>query len=173
MSREGNKMKLMFDKDGNLTEKISSENDSSVNFQAEQTKLLKGVTNLKVGSGKNSIPLGESVLGGAGATIVSEIIQGIIPSNLTGMPSTIIRLIGSIFALNLMTPILGQASTSAGKLFVTYEAVRDLLPIDSLIGNLGGSLKMGNSFGAENPPVPASAVSGTNPQAELDAWQNS
>ena len=162
-------MKLMLDNDGNLVTEKSSK-DSSGNFQAEQ-RILGGVDKLKIGTGKNAIPIGESILGGTGATIVSEIISGVIPANLGGgIAEPIIRLVGSIFVLNLMKPILGQGSTDIGKAFVTFDAVRDLLPIDQFISGIAGPLRMGNSFGAENPPVPASAYSGTNPQADLNAW---
>ena len=172
MSKEGNSMKLVFDENGKLVSEKSSE-DTSGNFQAEQ-KILGGVDRLKIGTGKNAIPIGESILGGTGATIVSEIISGVIPQNLGGgIVEPIVRLVGSIFVLNLMKPILGQGSTDIGKAFVTFDAVRDLLPIDQFISGIASPLRMGNSFGAENPPVPASAYSGTNPQADLNVWLNS
>ena len=162
-------MKLKFDNNGNLISEKSSK-DTSGNFQAEQ-KILGGVDKLKIGTGKNAIPIGESLLGGSSATIVSEIISGIIPSGMGGgLAQPIIRLVGSIFILNLMKGVIGQGSADIGKAFVTFDAVRDLLPIDQFICGIAGPLRMGNSFGAENPPVPASAYSGTNPQADLNAW---
>jgi len=72
-----------------------------------------------------------------------------------------------------MKPIIGQGSTDIGKAFVTFDSVRDLLPIDQFISGIASPLRMGNSFGAENPPVPASAYSGSNPQADLNVWLNS
>ena len=160
-------MKLKFDENGKLTSEEKTNNQDT--FEANQ-RLLSGLDKLKIGSGKNAIPIGESLLGGSASILVSEVIDGVVPSNLGGgLAGPVIRLVGGIFVMNLMKGILGQGSTDIGKAFITFDAVRDILPVDNFISGITGGLRMN----AGNPPVPVSAYSGTNPQAELNAWLSS
>jgi hypothetical protein len=159
-------MKLQFDDNGTLvSEKPKSKNES---FQAEQG--LSGLTKFKIGSGKNSIPLGESLLGGGASILTSEIIRGLVPSNLAGgFAGPVVQLIAGILAMNMLKPVIGQGSADIGKAFITFDAVRDIIPVDNFISGITGNLKMN----AGNPPVPVSAYAGSNPQAELNAWLSS
>ena len=159
-------MKLKFDENGKLTSEEKTNNQDT--FEANQ-RLLSGLDKLKIGSGKNAIPIGESLLGGSASILVSEVIDGVVPSNLGGGLGPVIRLVAGIFIMNMAKPILGQGSTDIGKAFITFDAVRDILPVDNFISGLTGGLRMN----AGNPPVPVSAYSGTNPQAELNAWLSS
>tara|TARA_R110000744_G_scaffold94879_1_gene183461 strand:- start:232 stop:717 length:486 start_codon:yes stop_codon:yes gene_type:complete len=161
-------MKLQFDDNGTLVSEKPKTKSSNDSFQAEQG--LGGLNKLKIGSGKNSIPLGESLLGGGASILTSELIDGIVPSNLGGgYAGPIIRLVAGIFVLNMMKPIIGQGSSDIGKAFITFDSIRDLIPVDNFISGITGNLKMN----AGNPPVPVSAYAGSNPQAELNAWLSS
>lgn len=161
---EVNSMKLKFDSKGSLVsddKKTTTETPDT--FEAQQ-KLLGGLDKLKIGTGKNAIPIGESLLGGTSATLISEVIDGVMPHNLSqGIAGSIIRLVSGIFLLNVAKPLIGQGSADIGKAFITYDSMRGIIPLDQWIRGLTGT------FSAGQPPVPTGAYSMTH-NDELNAW---
>jgi hypothetical protein len=157
-------MKLKFDKNGSLVaeDKMKSK-ETPDTFQAQQ-KILGGLDKLKIGSGKNAIPIGESVLGGASSVLISEVIDGVMPTNLKGgIASSVIRLVAGIFIMNIAKPIIGQGSADIGKAFITFDSLRDVIPVDQWIRGVT------STFRAGQPQAPVGAYGMTH-NDELDAW---
>jgi hypothetical protein len=155
-------MKVKFDTD-NGTLKPVFDNDSSEVFDAEQ-KLLGGIDKLKVGN----IPIGESLIGGTVAGIISSIVSGAVSGSVGnmggGLIAPIIKLVGGVFVANSLRGFIGTGGTSTAKLFLTYDALRDVLPLDSIIAGVIPK------FSAGQPATPTEFVTATNPNPTLNEW---
>ncbi len=151
-------MKVKFDTDDGTLNPIF-DNDSSEVFDAEQ-RLLGGLDKLKVGQ----IPVGESLVGGTIAGVSSSIVSGAVGNTGGGLVAPLLKLVGGIFIANAMRGVAGQGSTSVAKYFLTYDAIRDIIPLDNLISGLIPR------FSAVQPQTPAQFVTATNPNPTLNDW---
>jgi hypothetical protein len=151
-------MKVKFDTD-NGTLKPTFDADSSENFEAEQ-KLLGGLDKLKVGQ----IPVGESLIGGTIAGVISSVIGGAVGNMGGGIIAPILKIVGGVFIANSLRGFIGTGSTSVAKYFLVYDGIRDIIPLDNLISQIIPR------FNAGQPKTPAEFITATNPNPTLNEW---
>lgn len=116
------------------------------------------------------IPLGEAVLGGGSALIVSELTDAIITPRLPNVPVAALKA-GEAFVVSRWGHrVVGAGGARIATLFLTYEAIRALIPLDDwikqLIERITGSI--GGGGGVETTSSSESSPSSTGGNGRVD-----
>jgi hypothetical protein len=153
-------MKLSFDPE-TLAPKIE-EGEATPNVDLAQKGLFAGLGDTKLGG----IPIGPALLGGASATLVTEVIDGIVGGGIMG---ALAKLVVGNMAAGMFSGFLGRPATDAARLFISYDAIRDILPVDQwtrqLVGGIGGAAGVAQS----QPPVNV-PYTGNGSVLAIDEW---
>ena len=158
-------MKIAFDKD--TLEPVATGDGQAL--ELSQRSLLSGFGGLRFGD----LPVGDALIGGASATLVSELIGGFIG---TGIVGALVKLVAGNMLAGAFSGVLGRGATDSARLFITYDAIRDLLPLDVWVNNLltgngigngNGNGTMGQSQGQNVASVP---YTGNGSVIAIDEW---
>jgi hypothetical protein len=137
-----------------------------------QRGVLSGFGGIKFGN----IPVGDALLGGASATLVSELITGFVGAGVMG---ALVKLVAGNMLAGAFSGIMGRGATDSARLFITYDAVRDLVPIDQWVGNImGGVTGAANGNGNNNTVSAAQSAAGVpytgnGSVVAIDSWLKS
>ena len=168
--REGAEMNITFDEQ--LKPVVT---DQPKEIALEQRGLLGGIDRFSIGD----VKVGHALLGGATATVISEIISGVAPGLGGGAISgNIVAGVLKIGAAGLfgraLSGVVGKQSADAAMLFLAYDAMRDIIPIDVWINQLLGRAGMAASQGSPYVPVNPSNINvGNGAATEVSAWLSS
>ncbi len=134
----------------------------------EQAAIAKSVTDMEVWG----IPLGKAALGGLGAVVGSELVDGFMVSQ-SNTTKGFVKLIAAGSVYKFGKRWLGAGLASAITLVLAYDGIRSLLPIDewgnriasTLTGimpgaGLAGKAGMGNQGGGGVPATVGSSYAG-------------
>jgi hypothetical protein len=132
-------MKMTFDE--NLSPVFEGADDSGdksagSSLELAQRGLFGGFGGMRFGG----IPVGEALVGGASATLVSELISGTIG---TGVMGALVKLVAGNMLAGVFSGVMGKGATDSAQLFLTYDAIRDLVPIDQWVSQLLGGVTGG------------------------------
>jgi hypothetical protein len=125
-----------------------------------QRGILSGFGGMKFGA----IPVGDALLGGASATLVSELISGFVG---TGVMGAMVKLVAGNMLAGAFSGMLGRGATDSARLFITYDAIRDLLPLDQWVGQLMGGVTGGITQSQPTAQVP---YTGNGSVVAIDSW---
>lgn len=135
---------LLDQRDTKLSEKVKADlaevfakaNEAEGNEETEQ-KQLGGLAEVEV----MGVPLGQAAIGGGIALLISELVDGIIGRTVTDRlgetwgPALIKG--GSAWAVKQWLPgVIGAGAADTAALFLAWEAIRSLVPIDEWIKDL-------------------------------------
>ena len=135
---------LLDQRDTKLSEKVKADlaevfakaNEAGEDEETEQ-KQLGGLAEVEV----MGIPLGQAAIGGGIALLISELVDGIIGGTVTDRlgetwgPALIKG--GSAWAVKQWLPgVIGAKAANTAALFLAWEAIRSLVPIDEWIKDL-------------------------------------
>jgi len=135
----------------------------------EQRGLLGGLERVSIGD----VKVGHALLGGATATVISEIISGLSPGlGGGGMNNNLVAGVMKIGAAGVfgkaLSGVVGRESSQAAMLFLAYDAMRDVIPLDQwinqLLGRTGISTNQGSVSAAQN------INTGNGASTEVGAW---
>ncbi|MBA7525961.1 hypothetical protein ES705_18121 [subsurface metagenome] len=105
--------------------------------EVEQEKQLGGLAEVEI----MGIPLGQAAIGGGIALLISELVDGIIGGTVTDKmgetwgPALVKG--GSAWAVKQWLPgVIGAKAANTAALFLAWEAIRSLVPIDEWIKDL-------------------------------------
>ena len=159
-------MKLTFDPD-TLAPIFDGGTESTENLDLAQRGIMSGFGGLKFGN----IPLGDALLGGASATLVTEVISGFVGTGITG---ALVKLVAGNMLAGMFSGVMGRGATDSARLFITYDAIRDLIPIDTWTSQLMGGV-MGGGNGNGNGAVNAAQNlnTGNGSVIAIDHWLQS
>ena len=159
-------MKLTFDPD-TLTPIFNDAPASTENLDLAQRGIMSGFGGVKFGN----IPVGDALLGGASATLVTEVISGLVGTGITG---ALVKLVAGNMLAGMFSGVMGRGATDSARLFITYDAIRDLIPIDTWTSQLMGGV-MGGGNGNGNGAVNAAQNlnTGNGSVIAIDHWLNS
>ena len=129
-----------------VIEKADGDVDS---LEMAQRGLLSGFGGLRFGN----IPVGDALLGGASATLVSELITGFVGSGVMG---ALVKLVAGNMLAGAFSGVMGRGATDSARLFITYDAIRDLIPIDTWTSQIFSGVT--NPVGASPGGTPTSGV---------------
>lgn len=105
----------------------------------EEVAMSDGLAGTKV----MGLPVGEALLGGAGAVLFSEVVGGFLPTQ-PGIMSAVVKGAGAWAAQRFVKGPIGQTAA----LFLTFDAILELLPVDQWVRGLTqGISKAGASGG--------------------------
>jgi hypothetical protein len=151
-------MKLSFDPE-TLAPQIDAEEPT---VDMAQRGFFSGLGGAKIAD----IPVGDALLGGASATLVTEVVDGFIGGGVMG---AMVKLVVGNMAAGLFSGVLGRNATDSARLFITYDAIRDLIPVDQwtrqLVGGVGGAAGVAQS----QPPVNV-PYTGNGSVLAIDEW---
>ena len=151
-------MKLSFDPE-TLAPQIEQSEET---VDLAQKGLFAGLGSAKI----MGAPIGDALLGGASATLVSEVIDGFLGGGVMGAMAKLV--VGNMVA-GMFSGVLGRPATDAAKLFISYDAIRDLIPVDTwtrqLVGGIGGTAGVAQS----QPPVNV-PYTGNGSVLAIDEW---
>jgi len=152
-------MKLSFDPE-TLAPQIDSSETETVDMS--QKGLFAGLGSAKI----MGAPIGDALLGGASATLVTEVIDGFVGGGVMG---AIAKLVVGNMVAGMFSGVLGRPATDAARLFISYDAIRDLIPVDQwtrqLVGGVGGAAGVAQS----QPPVNV-PYTGNGSVLAIDEW---
>lgn len=133
----------------------------------EQSGMLAGIEGLQIAR----VPIGRALVGGTVALAIGEIIDGFVPhkEGETGQ-STLMRgaikgvAAGVVANLGFLDNFLGRRAREDAALLLTFDAERDILPLDDLVGKFVGIFKpkMGQLFGKQSQSHAVHASGGSN-----------
>lgn len=98
----------------------------------EQRAILGGLDSLKFGG----VKVGTALVGGTVASIMSETVDGVVGG--TGLLSAVAKLGVASFLLPVLKGFVGSEGISQAQMFVAYDVVRQVLPIDNLVRQATG-----------------------------------
>jgi hypothetical protein len=155
-------MKMTFDE--NLTPVFDGVKDEAETLELAQRGVLSGFGGMRFGQ----IPIGDALLGGASATLVSELISGFVGQGVMG---ALIKLVAGNMLAGAFSGIMGRGATDSARLFITYDAVRDLVPIDVWVSQLLGGVT-GQAGAGVNQAQPTVDVpyTGNGSVIAIDSW---
>lgn len=104
------------------------------------------------------IPLGEAVLGGGSALIVAELTDAIVTPRLPNVPVAAVKGAEAFIMSRWGHRVFGAGGARIATMFLTYEAVRALIPIDDWVKQLiaritggGGGNEIATATETHNP----------------------
>jgi hypothetical protein len=158
-------MKMTFDENLQPVFDAGKDGKDADTLELSQRGVLSGFGGLRFGD----IPVGDALLGGASATLVSELISGVVGSGVMGALAKLV--VGNMIA-GAFSGVVGRGATDSARLFITYDAVRDLIPLDTWISQL-----LGGVTGAVGVPQTQAAASvpntGNGSVIAIDSWLQS
>jgi hypothetical protein len=153
-------MKLSFDPE-TLAPKIEETEDSTVDMA--QRGFFSGLGGAKIGD----IPVGDALLGGASATLVTEVVDGFVGGGVMG---AMVKLVVGNLAAGMFSGVLGRNATDSARLFITYDAIRDLIPVDQWTRQLVGGVGIGGSGVDQSQPPVNVPYTGNGSVLAIDEW---
>ena len=151
-------MKMTFDE--NLTPVFDGVKDADETVGLAQRGVLSGFGGLKFGD----IPVGDALLGGASATLVSELITGFVGGGVMG---ALVKLVAGNMLAGAFSGVMGRGATDSARLFISYDAIRDLVPIDQWVGQLMSGVTGGV---AQSQPTANVPYTGNGSVIAIDSW---
>ena len=134
--------------------------DSDQTLEMSQRGVLSGLGGMRFGQ----IPVGDALLGGASATLVSELIAGFAGQGVMG---ALVKLVAGNMLAGAFSGIMGRGATDSARLFITYDAMRDLIPLDNwvtqLMSGVTGTVKQAQ-------PVADVPYTGNGSVVAIDQW---
>ena len=91
------------------------------------------------------MPIGDAALGGASALLVSELTDAFVVGRIPTVPVVAIKAAEAFVMSKYGHKLIGTQGARMGALFLTWEAIRALVPIDTWISNLISSVAGGGS----------------------------
>ena len=163
-------MKLTFDPE-TLTPIFDGAKESTESLDLAQRGIMSGFGGMKFGN----IPIGDALLGGASATLVTEVISGFVGTGITG---ALVKLVAGNMLAGMFSGVMGRGATDSARLFITYDAIRDIVPIDTwtsqILGGVTGAVGGGNANGNGNSVAAAQNLNtGNGSVIAIDHWLNS
>jgi hypothetical protein len=101
--------------------------DDTETASMEQRAILGGLDSLKFGGMK----VGTALVGGSVASLLSDTVDGVVGG--TGLLSAVAKLGIASFLLPALKGFVGSEGIASAQMFVAYDVVRQVLPIDNLI----------------------------------------
>jgi len=144
-------------------------------LELAQRGVLSGFGGMKFGG----IPVGDALLGGASATLVTEVITGFTGPGIMG---ALIKLVAGNMLAGMFSGVMGRGATDSARLFITYDAIRDIVPIDTwtsqILGGVTGAVGGGNGNGNGNAVSAAQSsanvpYTGNGTVTAIDSWLRS
>lgn len=96
-----------------------------------EAKALTGITGIEVWD----IPLGQAVIGGFGAVVLSELVDGFLAAQ-SGTVKGVVKLAMAGVTIKWGTRVIGKPASAAIALLLAYDGIRMLLPIDEWANKL-------------------------------------
>lgn len=96
---------------------------------------LEGISKMQVWD----IPLGQAVVGGFSSVLVSELIDGFFAKQSVSVQG-VVKLAVAGATIKWGSKILGKTGAIAMAILLTYDGVRQLLPIDEYAGKVSGAV---------------------------------
>jgi hypothetical protein len=152
------KLKLTFDKD-TLAPQIE---ETPETLDMAQRGFFSGLGGAKI----MGAPIGDALLGGASATLVTEVIDGFVGGGVMG---ALAKLVVGNMAAGMFSGVLGKNATDSARLFITYDAIRDLLPVDQWTRQIVGGVGTATGVGQSQPPVNV-PYTGNGSVLAIDEW---
>jgi hypothetical protein len=141
------------------------EEESDPKMELHQRGILSNFGGLRFGN----IPVGDALIGGSAASLVSELTDAFTPGDNT-VVSALIKIVAGNLLAGAFSGILGNNATSAARLLVTYDGIRDLIPLDSWIREILDPIKKNANVGQSQPPVNVPYGPGQRDVMSLDNW---
>lgn len=91
------------------------------------------------------MPIGDAALGGATSLIIAELTDALVIVRLPTVPVVAIKGAEAFLMSKYGHKLIGTQGARMGALFLTWEAIRALVPIDTWISNLISSIAGGSS----------------------------
>lgn len=82
------------------------------------------------------IPLGEAALGGGSALLVSELTDGVLVPRIPQAPVALVKGAEAYVMSRWGHRVIGAGGARVATLFLTYDAVRSLIPLDDWVKRL-------------------------------------
>lgn len=129
----GEKIRQQIEEIGAESKKASVEQEPT-KAELQQAGVLAPITQLEV----FGIPLGQAGVGGITALAVSELVDAFITPPPEGVPFTRVLVKGiAAFGINQwLGGVMGRDAARVAALFIGFDLLRDLLPIDSWVQGL-------------------------------------
>ena len=138
----------------------------------EKAGMLDSVESNKV----LGIPLGDAVVGGGLALILSDLVTAVLNPTSLGVPAGATQLVLAWLVANYGKKWLGQSTANLSAAFLAFEGIRDIIPIDTwltkALSRIKGFIPSANTS-QDHPPAPQQhddSPSATS--AEITAWLN-
>jgi hypothetical protein len=148
--------------------------ESDPKLELHQRGILSNFGGLRFGN----IPVGDALIGGTAASLVSELTDAFTPKDNT-IVSALIKIVGGNLLAGAFSGILGNNATSAARLLVTYDGLRDIIPLDGWIREILDPIKKAvpvkpnGVVGQSQPPVNVAYGPGQRDVMSLDNWMAS
>jgi len=101
--------------------------------EMEASGMLGGITDTKIWD----IPIGQAAVGGFGAVVGSELIDGFM-ANQSSMVKGMVKLLVAGASVKWGSKLLGSTGSKAVALLLSYDGIRMILPIDEYANKLAG-----------------------------------
>jgi hypothetical protein len=155
-------MKIAFDPE-TLAPVIEKADDVD-SLELSQRGILSGFGGMRFGN----IPVGDALLGGASATLVSELITGFVGSGVMG---ALVKLVAGNMLAGAFSGVMGRGATDSARLFITYDAIRDLIPIDTWTAQIFSGVRNTVNTGQDSQGTPTTGVNtGNGSVIAIDQW---
>tara|TARA_R100001086_G_scaffold217162_1_gene133505 strand:- start:3654 stop:4130 length:477 start_codon:yes stop_codon:yes gene_type:complete len=142
---------------------INSEPTSEAqSLELHQRGILSGLGGTRIAN----IPIGDALIGGASATLVTELVSGF--TGQSGVMSALIKLVAGNLLAGAFSGILGKGATDSTRLFITYDAIRDLIPLDAWVQQIMGGVGV-----SQSQPVAEVPYTGNGSVIAIDEWLRS
>ena len=107
--------------------------EQTAEMEASATGMLGGITDTKIWD----IPIGQAAVGGFGAVVGSELIDGFMAEQ-TAMAKGLVKLLVAGASVKWGSKLLGSTGSKAVALLLSYDGIRMILPIDEYANKLAG-----------------------------------
>ncbi len=99
---------------------------------AQGAGVLGGLDRIEV----MGIPVGRAVIGGTSALLVGELLDGLFPAEKGDTPNrrALVKAVAAWAIMQFGPKLMGKEAATLGAGLLAFEAARDLLPIDDLVG---------------------------------------
>ena len=159
-------MKMTFDENLQpVFDGVKDEGQPADAVALAQRGIMSGFGNLRFGD----IPVGDALIGGASATLVSELVTGFVGGGVMG---ALVKLVAGNMLAGAFSGILGRGATDSARLFISYDAIRDLVPIDKWVEQMLGGVRGGVRGGVGPLAQPTAEVpyTGNGNIVAIDSW---
>lgn len=131
-----------------------------------QQGFISGLSDFRIAG----VPIGLGLVGGTAATLISEVVEGLVPAERGDVLAAVVKLAAGGALAGPLSGFLGRQAAEVAMTFLAFDAARDLIPLDDWVRNLVARFRPAPQSQVLRQLDAAPAMDGAGKLADLEDW---